>query len=238
MSTSFALHGFGLGPQQWQVLLGEKAVCPWLAGHGPNPSPARSFQQEVTRLVELAATHPGPRRLLGYSMGARLALGCLIEAPHLFTGAFLVSANPGLEDEEARLSRTEFEGRFARVLEEQGLAAFLAQWEALPILSTSERLQEDRSAPLRRVHEPHALARALTGLGLAGMPNYWPALAQLEHPITLIVGTLDPKFQGFAHRMAEVLPRAELHLLPEVGHNPLSERPELLGPLLDDFLAS
>ena len=45
------------------------------------------------------------RALLGYSMGGRLALHALLDEPHPWQAAVIVSADPGSENEADRISR-------------------------------------------------------------------------------------------------------------------------------------
>jgi len=68
--------------------------------------------------------------------------------------------------------------------------------------------------------------------GLGEMPNYWPKLAELRVPVTLLAGALDSKFTALSERMAEQLPRAALELVPDAGHDLLLERPQLMTEVI------
>lgn len=62
----------------------------------------------------------------------------------------------------------------------------------------------------------------------------WP---HIESKTLVIGGTEDgPDFSGQATRVADSIPGAELHLIPEVGHNPHLEAPDLFLPALLNFL--
>ena len=51
-------------------------------------------------------------------------------------------------------------------------------------------------------------------------------LRDLRVPVRLIAGAQDEKFAAIARRMAGLLPRAELTLIPDCGHAPHLERPQ------------
>lgn len=61
---------------------------------------------------------------------------------------------------------------------------------------------------------------------------------QLQFPALVVHGDSDPRPAWAAAHLAQLLPRAQFVLLPEVGHMPWLERPELLRKALRDFLTS
>ncbi len=229
--SSFALHGFTAGPEQWQKLLPD-ARCPSLVGHGPNPSlEAKYFDQELQRLALLAVELPRPRRLFGYSMGARVGLGLLIEHPDLFDDAVLVGGSPGLNDPAARSERLLWEQGWMRLLREQGVDAFVEEWERLPLFSSQVTIaaaERDAQSRSRRSHTAPGLVRALSVLGLGVMPSLWTGLARVKARVRLVAGQLDTKFAQLARAQAELMPRAEIVLIDGAGHNPLLEAPEAI----------
>ena len=231
----FALHGFAGTPETWLAFVPE-AVAPLLTGHGKQPDfSSRSFEEEVARLAREARAVGTPLHLLGYSQGARLALGLLLEAPECFVDAVLVGVNPGLETDTAREERLAWEDGFIQLLHQHGLDAFVDAWENLPLFQSQKRLSEpmrERTRRARRSHTAEGLAHAFGVLGLGRMPSYWPRLAEIRVPVTLVVGELDTKFRALAERMCATMPQARLVSVPDVGHNPLVEAPDVVSELL------
>lgn len=221
-----ALHGFTQSPEQWDGLFDGELIAPWLPGHGPIPDlSARSFEDAAHSIVELA--RDAPPILIGYSMGARLALSALTQKPTLFERAILIGVQPGLEDAEARAERRLWERGWIEMLEREGLEAFLCAWEQLPLFAgQKEGLGARAQAERRRGHTAHGLAHALDVLGLAGMPNHWDDLGKISCPVELVVGEKDAKFLALAERALPRFPQAELHVIPGAGHNPLEDQPE------------
>jgi 2-succinyl-6-hydroxy-2,4-cyclohexadiene-1-carboxylate synthase len=227
------LHGFTGGPTSFDALrnaLGHdfELVTPTLSGHmGLGFERVESFEDEVTRLLEACGS--APVALVGYSLGGRLALGMLCRDPARFSAALLIGAHPGLTSETERAERLRSDARWAALLRERGLEAFLAEWESQPLFSTQAKLPPERLESQRAVRHGHSaegLARSLELFGLGKMPERWSALPGVDVPVTLAAGELDLKFRALAERALEVLPRGRAAVAPGAGHNLLLERPE------------
>jgi pimeloyl-ACP methyl ester carboxylesterase len=55
-------------------------------------------------------------------------------------------------------------------------------------------------------------------------------------PVLLIAGELDERYVAAAHRMASLIQRARVEIVPGTGHAPHLERPDLVAELLDEHL--
>ncbi|MBN2886711.1 MAG: alpha/beta fold hydrolase [Chromatiaceae bacterium] len=228
------LHGFSGCGADWSVL-GSKAgdLAPDLPGHGHWRGPVRGFADTLAQLLD--SLPPRLDELIGYSFGGRLALALLQAAPERFASVTILSAHPGLRTSEARAERRAADRRWIRLLREEGIAAFVAAWEAQPLFASQRRLSPrvlERQRARRLAQNPEGLAAALEQLGLAEMPDTWPALATYAGRLRWIVGDEDAKFCAIADEVAALRPDTELHRLPGIGHNPLLEAPERLAALL------
>lgn len=230
-----ALHGFTGRPESWdctQVLAGARFATPTILGHGAEAPGVTDFDGEVDRL---ALGFRGASDVLGYSLGARLALGIAVRRPELVRSLTLVGVNPGLEDEPSAQARREADELLARSVERDGLAPFVDRWERLPLFATQRSLPEDVRADRREkrlAHDPKGLARALRVLGLGVMPSRWESLSLLQMPITLVVGGEDTKFRGIAQRFRDRRPSTRVEVVPGVGHDVTLEAPEVLARIL------
>lgn len=236
------LHGFTGSPESYSRVVRRlgverRALIPALTGHGGDwrGRAACSFEGEVTRLLDLHSDGERPRLLCGYSLGARVALGLLSRAPELFDGALLIGLHPGLASPSAREERRALDARRARLLRERGLAAFITEWEALPLFASQRTLSPDlldEQRGQRLAHDPEGLARSLEVLGLAEMPDYRQAMASLEVPITIMTGSLDPKFSEMATELADQNVQIRGQRVDGVGHNVLLEAPSIVANAL------
>jgi 2-succinyl-6-hydroxy-2,4-cyclohexadiene-1-carboxylate synthase len=253
------LHGFTGRAESWHRLLSLwpdpiPAYVPALPGHHRDAPLLGSWSKNVAGLADAIATHAQPPvTLVGYSLGARLALGLLAEHRALVARALLVGVNPGVRDAAARQARARDDARWAALLRARGLAAFVDRWQALPLFQSQQTLpavvlEEQRS--LRLAHDAEALAESLEQLGLAAMPDYWSMLCDSDREIALVVGGLDEKFLRIARELSRlasggivsgalfrVRPRLSLHVVEDCGHNVLLEAPEALANIIADFAA-
>jgi 2-succinyl-6-hydroxy-2,4-cyclohexadiene-1-carboxylate synthase len=214
-------------------------LVPTLVGHDGLPPPAgaqsQGFNQEVDRLAALAASADGDFFVLGYSLGARLALGLLVQHSELFRGALLIGAQPGLETEAERAERRALDARWIELLETQGIERFVDAWGSQPLFGTQRRLPSESLHAQRRLrlaHHPAGLALSLRALGLSEMPSLRTELGRLGMPVELWTGELDGKFCAIADELSTLLPDARRITVAGVGHNLVLERPELIAEAL------
>jgi 2-succinyl-6-hydroxy-2,4-cyclohexadiene-1-carboxylate synthase len=229
------LHGFTGAPGGWSGVADSASqdrppLTPALTGHGADwqSRAVDSFEGEVMRLASMVSGGARPRLLCGYSMGARVALGLLVSRPDLFDAALLIGMHPGLPDEAARAQRRDLDAGRVRQLRQDGLPAFVSAWEKLPLFATQRDLPDEALEVQRATrlgHDSEGLARSLEVLGLAEMPDYGPAIASIDVPVTLMTGSLDRKFCEVASALADLNPRVDAEVVERVGHNVLLEAP-------------
>ncbi len=233
------LHGFTGDSGDWSLWQRDmpSALAIDLPGHGGSPHPVGSFSSEIARL--LAALPPSIDCLIGYSLGGRIALSLLAAAPARMRSAIILSAHPGLLDTAQSAARRATDRHWIALLRDQGIAAFTAAWERQPLFATQQRLPAarlDAQRAGRLAQDPEGLARSLEVFGLAEMPATWDALAPWHGRLDWIVGGRDAKFVDIAEQILARRPQTSLHLLADIGHNPLLETPERLRALLQRLL--
>ena len=220
MTRAF-LHGFAGDPSVWAGIARSGDACIALPGHGRELAPTWD-----ANLDAIAAAIAGHDVVIGYSLGARIALGLVAtgRAPR----AILISVNPGIAGAE-RPARRASDAAWARLLREHGIAAFVDAWQAQPLFATQARAPADRLAARRARRlalDPEQLARSLEVMGLAEMPDYRAHVT--ADRCRLIAGADDAKFLA----IARALP-APLDVIAASGHDPTLEQPDALAQLLD-----
>lgn len=233
------MHGFTGSSESWEPLL--PALCEHfrvlavdLPGHGrtrlPDDVAAYTMPCVVETLAEmLVANDAAPAHVLGYSMGGRVALALAAHAPQLVQRLILESASPGLATREERTARAAADEALADRIEARGIAAFVDEWEKLPLFAAQRALPEaaqQRVRALRLRNDPHGLALSLRGMGTGAQPSLWEALPALRMPVQLIAGRHDAKFVAIARAMAQQIPHASLTIAPDAGHTVHLEAPD------------
>ena len=215
---TLVFHGFAGSPLALARFFPD-AEAPDLPGHGSAPD-ATSWNEALAGLER-----SGPLRVVGYSMGARLALGLALRNPALVSELVLESGTAGIEDEGERAQRKASDDELAAFIEREGMAKFVDRWQQHPTLA-SLRPFAAQLRPERLAHRPAGLASALRHLGAGAQPSYWADLPRLHVSVRLITGANDEKFSALAQRMRDLLPRAALVSIPDCGHAPHLERPQ------------
>jgi 2-succinyl-6-hydroxy-2,4-cyclohexadiene-1-carboxylate synthase len=231
--TIALLHGFAGDPSAWDEVLaawGVAARAIALPGHGAGP--VRPTWEE--NLAAVAADTARCEVVVGYSLGARVALGLV--ATGRCARAILIGVNPGLPAAAGaeRAARRASDATWAALLRERGSAAFADAWGAQPLFATQARVAPDKRAARRAQrlrHDPEQLARSLEVMGLAEMPD---CAAALHAPgVALVVGADDTKYLAIAH--AHGVP---VHAIAHSGHDPTLEQPVALAAQLSNLTRS
>jgi 2-succinyl-6-hydroxy-2,4-cyclohexadiene-1-carboxylate synthase len=240
------LHGFGWTRESFADLApalerDHRLILADLPGHGASRAPAQGFEACLAELdSELGRAGLTSVAVLGYSMGARLALGLTVGWARRVSRLILIGGSPGLEDVAERLERKRVDEALAVDIEQQGLERFLERWETIPLLASLRSLPPSRLAALRstRTQDAAGLAAALRWLGLGAQPSYWEQLGKLSVPTLLVSGGDDAKYTALAGAMAARIAGSRALTVAGCGHAPHLEAPEMLVLPLRTFLAT
>ncbi len=236
-----ALHGFSLTGEQFSPAaapLDHTIIAPDLPGHGL--SRARSCDVDsVLDDIESVLEAPGdPRPLLGYSQGGRLALLVAVESPDNVSALVLVSAAAGIRDRGERQARAASDAALAERIETIGLEAFVESWTTAGFTSLDHLSAEYRAwdRAVRSENTPSGLASALRGYGQGAQPPIWDDLGRIPLPVLLIVGDRDERYRSINEEMGDLIPGAQLRVIPGAGHNPMADQPEMTYVVVSEFL--
>src|SRR5437764_5409986 len=149
--TLVMLHGFTGSAAGWGSHLDTLAAYGWrvialdLPGHGRSDAPGdpqryaiEHCQQDILAALQSSGVSQGEAVLLGYSMGGRIALYTAFSG--FFRALILESASPGLATPSEREERQRNDEALAELIERDGIAAFVEQWERLPLFASQQSL--------------------------------------------------------------------------------------------------
>lgn len=219
-------------------------IMPDLVGHGCSPAPEllsnyyAEAQVEHLRQVVSDCCVTGVS-VVGYSMGARLALTFAIKAPGLVERLVLIGGSPGLLSLGDVSERLQADRELALSIERGGMPPFVDYWEQLPLFETQKRLAPIVRAQIRAVRlqqRTRGIANSLRGFGLGTMPPVWDELGSVNIPTLVMAGALDLKYVKTAEEMAKLMPAAETAVFADVGHAVHLEAPgSSLALMLEHF---
>jgi 2-succinyl-6-hydroxy-2,4-cyclohexadiene-1-carboxylate synthase len=250
--TLVLLHGFTGSAASWGEHLdilaadGMRVIALDMLGHGQSDTPGNPqrysmehCQADIPAALRELGVRQGEAILLGYSMGGRIALYTAFSS--FFRALILESASPGLATASEREERQRNDEALAELIERDGVAAFVEQWERLPLFASQQSLPIKLRQALheqRLNNRASGLAQSLRGLGTGVQPALHDRLSALTLPVLLITGELDQKFCGIARHMAQVLPQAQLQIVANAGHTVHLEQPRVFERIVRDFCAS
>lgn len=243
------LHGFtGSGQDMAEIAQSLERDYETLAldlpGHGRSADLVRADTDGFDECVDdLVATleSAGHRQAhwLGYSMGARLALGCAVRHPGSVTSLVLLGGRAGIADPTERAARCREDAALAARIESVGVEAFVDEWLAQPMFASLRKRGARFLAEQRRQrvsNSARGLADSLRRLGPGAQPPLFDALPSVAVPVLLVAGALDRKFVALAHALAGQLPQAEICEIADAGHAAHLEQPEAFVHAVQDFL--
>ncbi len=243
------LHGFTGSTATWASHIDEfarshRVIAIDSLGHGLSDSPDDPARygigfasEDLIAVLDLLGV--GKAALLGYSMGGRVALSVAIVAPERLSALVVESASPGLPDGEARRARADSDAQLASEIEQEGVEAFIARWERMPLFSSQSGLSAEARATLRDQrlgNSAKGLAGSLRGLGQGSQPPLHDHLPTVQAPTLFIAGELDPGYCRMGREVCGLIPRSRLAVVPDAGHAVHLEQPESFRDLVLEFL--
>ena len=224
-----------------------------LLGHGLSDAPraprryaeraAVAHLEAIIRAIQPARS--APLRLLGYSMGGRLALQWAASTSRRPAAAaaalILIGASPGIKTAAEREQRRRSDAALIELLERDGVEAFMRFWQDVPLLRSQRQIKPEALAAMRArraTRRAAGLCGSLEGFGAGAMSSLWPKLPSIHTPTLSLSGELDTKYSALGQRLEAIMPRARHAVIAGAGHAPHLERPEATAEIVEAFLGA
>lgn len=231
------VHGFTQTSRSWDAI--RQSLEPTFVaaaldapGHGENTNGKLSLPQ----CGDFIASAMTPGILVGYSMGARMALHAALQHPATVQALVLISGTPGIEDDNERANRKQSDDELAAHIEDVGVPQFIQEWLSNSMFNGLS--EENRHIADRLRNSSSGLADSLRYAGTGTQTPLWSRLQELNMPVLLVTGEKDQKFTDIAERMNDFIPASTLHVVPHVGHTVHLEAAEEFTRILRDFASS
>lgn len=208
--SNFALHGFLGKPADWNDIFKKNNVYTI----DLYKEPIVSLDDWAIHFNAHASTHKGPRTLIGYSMGGRLALHALIQQPSLWNAAIIISAHPGLISTADISQRLAADETWAKRFETDPWDHLMFDWNSQSVFQ-KDQFNFERNA---NDYSRSALAASLRSWSLGRQANLLDQINQLEMPILWIAGECDNKYAALTKKLALSHPLSEVWIAPKTGH--------------------
>ena len=244
------VHGFGCARSDWDAQVAHLAprhetIAVDLGGHGTTPGTMEHARiethgRDVASLLDQMKL--APAILVGHSMGCRVVMEAALAAPWAVAGLILVDGSrlgaAGSKAHEATAAQ----------IKSVGYEAFV---RPLFVAMFSPGYDRAKSEPIvaRALARPPEIAGALfPDIGRWDAEKMDRALDHIHVPLMLIQSTYqDEKRQRrslqagqtspYLDMVQKRVPRAQVEVVPDVGHFPQLEAPDAVNALLDRFAA-
>lgn len=230
MTDLVFLHGWLGSPQDWRDTVKELSEYPSRTLALPR---AVSWEAGIRQLVPQLG-HSSV--LIGYSLGARLALACALRNPSRLRGLVLISATAGLRA-PARTSRWQRDQDLARALC-QDPVRFLTAWYRSSVFRGLDSTTQEQFVREKSGLDCSYQADLLRAYSIGRQPSLWAALRTLRIPVLILVGERDTKFLAISRRLTRRLPNAVSRVIAKAGHVVHREQPRAVAETLREFLVS
>jgi 2-succinyl-6-hydroxy-2,4-cyclohexadiene-1-carboxylate synthase len=220
------LHGFTQTARLWGpfgelVATSRTVLAVDLPGHGGSaalradlPTTADLVASSVRDLLGEGTSCD----VLGYSLGARVALHVATGTDLIIGRLALIGGTGGIADAERRARRRASDDALADDLESSGdVEAFVRSWLRRPMFERLTSLgTSDLAERLRNTAE--GLASSLRLCGAGTQEPLWDRLPLLACPLLAVAGADDARFAADAVAMSRIVPDGVVSLVPGGGH--------------------
>ncbi len=264
------VHGFLGSPTDWTAQMAalapeSRCYAVSLPGHAPSVPPVHAWDDDddahardagsgmmdraCAMLIDGLSSQAdlGKPILVGYSMGARVALQAALDHPDAFSGLVMISgAAGGLEGEGARKERRAGDLALAAQMRRDGLRSFFDAWYEQPLFETFRSCPAFEAITEARLgtQDCGGLASALAGLGPGVQEPLASRLEELRVPVLILAGACDNKYVAVSKRTHQRASRskhldpgdARMRIVPNAGHAMHLECPHAIVVELRNFV--
>jgi 2-succinyl-6-hydroxy-2,4-cyclohexadiene-1-carboxylate synthase len=209
-----------------------------LPGHGDSASVQADLPTTAELVADAVRSQVGttPCALLGYSLGARVALHVALGVEMPLRQVVTIGVTAGIEDPTERARRRQSDQSLADGLEASGdVEGFVDEWLRGPLF---ERLESGGAAQRsERIRNTAAgLASSLRLCGTGTQAPLWAQLPAFPCPALALAGSDDIRFASRALRMARLVPQGVASLIPGGGHAVHLAQPEQTARIVRHWL--
>ena len=210
----FALHGFLGLPADWDFLL-HSLDCRFipvdLSKIASLSLGLQGWAKHFNHWVE--SQRADVNILLGYSMGGRLAMHCLLQRPDLWSAACFASSHPGLKSPEEKAARLQRDLAWAKRFNDEPWEDTLKAWNSQEVFRGSIGPVRKRSD-----YNLRELSAALNHFSLARQECLDESLIKTQKPLLWVAGQKDKPSVQRAYELSASSSFSKSCILEGVSH--------------------
>lgn len=176
----------------------------------------------------------GPRILMGYSLGGRLAMHALVLDHNLWDAAIIISAHPGLNTPAEKHARLLEDEAWARRFQSEPWDSLMHDWNNQNIFAGKPPVFQRKEKDYNRSQ----LTNFLLGCSLALQENLSERITNVPCPILWIAGEEDPKYASILSSQPRNHLRSTSWIAPGAAHRVPWECKEQFQNKVNGFIRS
>ena len=237
------IHGFPLSSQMWDPQIEDlsefaRVVAPDLRGFGNTDSVPGPYS--ITQLADDCAGLLGhlnvatPFVVCGLSMGGYIALEFYRRYPEHVAGLILAATRAGADSAEGKVNRDQA----AELAKNEGTTAVSAGMLSKMLAPQNYKSDEELVDFAQDVMSTASLNGVVGALAaMRDRVDSTPMLGNIDVPVLIIHGADDQLIPvSEAEAMHQAIPNSELVIVPDAGHLPNLEQPDIFNDTVIDFL--
>ncbi len=239
------IHGYPLSRKMWQPQVKAlqdiaSVITVDLRGHGESyafepPYSMDTLADDCYRLLSSLGT---PDRIIvcGLSMGGYITFALYRKHPELFSGMILTSTRAAADSPEGKAGREVG----IKTVHEHGVPNIVDGMLPRAVSPVTQVTKPNLMETIREIMLETS-ANGVSGalLGMRDRPDSTPMLPQITCPTLIIQGSDDQLIPvKEAEAMAGRIANSSLVVIPQAGHLPNLEQPEMFNQAVRDFIKS
>lgn len=216
----YALHGFLGRPDDWWDIFKEHTLNQYLEVldlFADNVLPLDAWTTKIACQISDEKVS-SQRVLMGYSLGGRLALHLALHRPQDWEAIVIISAHPGLSNEEDRMIRLAQDEEWAKRFQSEPWDSLMQEWNGRQVFQRDRFSFERKESDFKR----DILAAALRSWSLGNQQDLSQSLSKLSCPVFWIAGEEDIVYALQAQKIQNGRylrhPQSRVWLAPGCGH--------------------
>lgn len=225
----FALHGFLGKPTDWNFLK-ENLIQPVEAVDILQK--IDTFEDWSQWLNNQAKLFLEKKILLGYSLGGRLAMHALLQKPHLWDAAIIISAHTGLSNQQEKNHRKERDRILADRFKEISWQTLMEEWENQTIFQSATF----RPKREEKEYQREIISEALEKWSLGNQNVLKQKIESIDKPILWVAGENDIYYSAIARALNLKHKNSQVSVFSQCGHRVPWEKQEIFIKKTKEFL--
>ncbi|MEC9326508.1 MAG: alpha/beta fold hydrolase [Verrucomicrobiota bacterium] len=224
----YFLHGAVGHSSDWDVIIDSLNT---FQSHAVNLYSYSSDDIDVAARNINSLANPGDV-IVGYSLGARIALQALLEENSPWSKAVIISAHTGITDKKVRNDRAAHDLQWSELCKTDW-TRFIADWENQSIFDNSQKIADRNPLKHLKTNISETFIKWSSGIQSPPINNF----QNIKTPVLWLTGEFDTKYTKYAAEACDQLSLSKLKIIENSGHRVPWDNPKETADAINVFIS-